>query len=361
MEYSLQELADRFGGEVHGDAGVRIRTLNGFDYARKGEITFLNKIRNQEQLEQCRASACIVPEGVTSRFLPLLQVPQVDLVAARIHNFLLAREFQAAGVHPSAVVEKDCIIPEDVSIGAQVYIGAGVKLGHRVSIGHGAVIEDDVVVGDDTCIHARVVVAHGCRIGSRVTLFHGAVIGSDGFGFATDENGNHVSKPQVGTVRIDDDVKIGACTCVDRAAFGMTWIKAGTRIDNLVQVAHNVVVGENSILVAHTGIAGSAVLGRNVVLGGMTAVKGHITLGDGVMAAAMSGIHNSQPAGAILGGIPACDIKKWKKNCGAVSRTPEMVKEVRRLRKEVDRLTELLNNNESNHERNQGHQYADRH
>ena len=169
-------------------------------------------------------------------------------------------------------------------------------------------------------------------------LYHGVVIGSDGFGFATDRMGCHHKKPQVGIVRIDDEVEIGANSCVDRAAFGVTWIKSGTRIDNLVMVGHNVVVGENSVLVAQVGIAGSTTLGRNVVIGAKTGIAGHLRISDQVMAAAMSGIHNDQPKGAILGGVPAIDVKKWGRSAAAYNRLPEMVKELRRLRKEVERL-----------------------
>jgi UDP-3-O-[3-hydroxymyristoyl] glucosamine N-acyltransferase len=189
-------------------------------------------------------------------------------------------------------------------------------------------------------------VADRCVIGRRVILHHGAVIGSDGFGFATDRMGVHYKKPQVGTVQIDDDVEIGANACVDRAAFGTTWIKSGARIDNLVMVGHNVVVGENSILVAQVGISGSTTLGRNVVLGGKVGVAGHLHLGDQVMAAAMSGIHSNLPNGAIVGGAPAFEAKSWSRATAAFSRLPDMVKEMRRLRKEVDRLSGLLESSE---------------
>jgi UDP-3-O-[3-hydroxymyristoyl] glucosamine N-acyltransferase len=204
------------------------------------------------------------------------------------------------------------------------------------------VIGSDTTIGDDTVIHANVTVAERCTIGRRVILHHGAVIGSDGFGFATDNRGNHYRKPQVGTVRLDDDVEIGANACVDRAAFGTTWVKSGVKIDNLVMVGHNVVIGENAILVAQAGIAGSTTLGRNVVLGAKAGVAGHLHLGDRVMAAAKSGIHNNQPAGAVVGGTPAIEAKAWARAAAAFSRLPELVKESRRLRREVDRLSALL-------------------
>jgi UDP-3-O-[3-hydroxymyristoyl] glucosamine N-acyltransferase len=228
----------------------------------------------------------------------VLVAEQPAVAAARIHAFLLAEPFQARGVHPSAVVGEGCTLPQAVTVGPLVCLGDRVVLGERVTIHPGAVIGSDTVIGDDTVIHANVTVADRCTIGRRVILHHGAVIGSDGFGFATDRMGVHYKKPQVGTVQIDDDVEIGANACVDRAAFGTTWIKSGARIDNLVMVGHNVVVGENSILVAQVGISGSTTLGRNVVLGGKVGVAGHLHLGDQVMAAAMSGIHSNLPNGA---------------------------------------------------------------
>jgi UDP-3-O-[3-hydroxymyristoyl] glucosamine N-acyltransferase len=342
QEYSIRQLAELVGAQVVGDGEVRIHALNGIEYAQPGEITFVLDKKQLPLLERCRASACIVPQGAEYGDLPLIVAEQPSVAAAQIHTALLHRPFTASGVHPSAVVGTDCTIPEAVSIGPLVCLGNKVVLGERVTIHPGVVIGDGVCIGDDTIIHANVTVAQGCTIGQRVILHHGVVIGSDGFGFATDRLGRHYTKPQVGTVRIDDDVEIGANSCVDRAAFGTTWIKSGVRIDNLVMVAHNVVVGENSILVAQVGIAGSTTLGRNVVLGAKAGVAGHLHLGDQVMAAAMSGIHNNQPKGSVVGGAPAFEVKSWGRATAAYSRLPEMVKEVRRLRKEMEQLQALI-------------------
>jgi UDP-3-O-[3-hydroxymyristoyl] glucosamine N-acyltransferase len=351
-ECTLRQLADLVGGRVEGDPQLIIHGLNGIEYAQAGEITFILDKKQGALLEQCQASACIVPASVDSLLIAAIVTDQPSVAAARIHTFFLTEPFQALGVHPSAVVGEDCVIPQEVTIGPLVCLGDRVVLGERVTLHPGAVIGSDTVIGDDTVIHANVTLASGCTIGQRVILHHGAVIGSDGFGFATDRMGMHHKKPQVGTVRIDDDVEIGANACVDRAAFGVTWIKSGVRIDNLVMVGHNVVVGENSILVAQAGIAGSTTLGRNVVLGAKVGVAGHLHLGDQVMAAAMSGIHNNQPRGAIVGGAPAFEAKSWGRATAAFSRLPEMHKELRRLRKEVDRLSALLQSTEQQQENN---------
>ena len=341
-EQTLQQLADLVGGRVVGDPQLVVRGLNGIEQAGSGEITFLLDAKQLPLAEGCRASACIVPTNCGPLSIPTIVSDQPAVAAARIHARLLARPFAASGVHASAVIGSDCVIPAQASIGPLVCLGDRVVLGERVTIHPGAVIGSDTTIGDDSVLHANVTVAERCTIGSRVILHHGAVIGSDGFGFATDNRGVHHRKPQVGTVRLDDDVEIGANSCVDRAAFGTTWVKSGAKIDNLVMIGHNVVIGENAILVAQAGIAGSTTLGRNVVLGAKAGVAGHLHLGDRVMAAAKSGIHNDQPAGAIVGGTPAIEAKAWGRAAAAFSRLPELVKESRRLRREVDRLTALL-------------------
>ena len=340
---TLGELAALVNGKIIGDNQLRVTSLNSLELAEPGQLSFINTIKLADKLAASKASACIVPTDFSEAEVPLLQVDDVDLASARIHNYLLEKEFQATGIHDRAVIGADCSISDQVSIAALASIGDRVHIGDRVKIESGAVIGDDVQIGDDCVLHANSVVACGCTLGKRVVLHHGAVIGSDGFGFATDlQTGIHVSKPQVGTVQLDDDVQIGANSCVDRAAFGTTHIQSGVRIDNQVMVGHNCVVGENSILVGQSGMAGSSTLGRNVVLAARAAVGGHIHLDDGVMVAALSGVHNNQKKGAVVGGVPAVDVKKWGRAAAAFTRLPDMIREVKRLRKELDRLTSEL-------------------
>ncbi len=340
---TLGELAALVNGKVIGNSLLRVTSLNSLDLAESGQLTFINSIKLADKLIGSKASASIVPSNYLEADIPLLQVENVDLASARIHNYLLEEEFQATGIHDRAVIGADCSISEQVSIAALAGIGDRVHIGDRVKIASGVVIGDDVRIGDDCVLHANSVVAYGCTLGKRVTLHHGAMIGSDGFGFATDpKTGIHVSKPQVGTVQLDDDIQIGANSCVDRAAFGTTHVKSGVRIDNQVMVGHNCVIGENSILVGQSGMAGSATLGRNVIVAARAAVGGHIHLDDGVMVAALSGVHNDQKKGAVVGGIPAVDIKKWGRAAAAFTRLPDMLREVKRLRKELDRLISEL-------------------
>lgn len=298
---TLGELAAYVHGNVIGDDQISLTTVNSLSLAEPGQLTFINNVKLADKLAESKASACIVPKDFSEADIPLLQVENVDLASARIHNYLLEEAFQATGIHDRAVIGADCSISEQVSIGALVSIGNRVQIGERVKIAPGVVIGDDVQIGDGCVLHANAVVAYGCTLGKRVVLHHGAMIGSDGFGFATDpQTGIHVSKPQVGTVRLDDDVQIGANSCVDRAAFGITHIKSQVRIDNQVMVGHNCVIGENSILVGQSGVAGSSTLGRNVILAARAAVGGHIHLDDGVMVAALAGVHNDQKKALLL-------------------------------------------------------------
>ncbi len=343
--FTLQHLSKLVCGVVIGDGSKQISGLNSLELAKEGDISFVNDKRFLPELAVSGCGAVIVAEEVTDCSKPQIVVANPDLAAAIIHNYILAEPFRAEGVHDSAVVGDDCSIPEEVSIGANAVIGNRVKLGQRVVLAAGVVIEDEVEIGDDTVVHANATIARGCIIGSRVVIYHGAVIGSDGFGFATDFNsGKHVSKPQVGIVKIDDDVHIGANSCVDRAAFGVTHIKSGVRIDNQVMVAHNVVVGDNSVLVGQAGIAGSTVLGRSVMLGSRAAVSGYLHLGDGVKVAALGGVHHDLAAGSVVGGVPAIDIKQWGKAAAAYSRLPEMRRELRRLRKEFNQIRKNMSN-----------------
>ncbi len=351
QSYTLHELARIVSGRLIGDGNTPITGFNAIDRAGVGELTFITNRKLAGTLADSRASGCIVPQELEELSMPQIVVDDPDLAAAILHNFLLERPFAAGGIHQRAVIGNDCTIPAEVTIGPLVCLGDRVRIGERVTLHPGVVVGDDVEIGEDCVLHANAVVAHGCSLGRRVILHHGAVIGSDGFGFATDrKTGRHVSKPQVGTVRLDDDVQVGANSCIDRAAFGTTRIKSGVRIDNQVMIGHNVEVGENSILVAQTGIAGSTVLGRNVVLGARAGVSGHLHLDDGVMVAAMGGVHNNQPKGAVIGGVPAIDVKTWGRAAAAYKRLPEMVKEIRRLHRELDSVRAQLQEEKKNKE-----------
>ncbi len=334
----IDQLAELVDGEIIGDGSLEIQRLESIEAAQEGDITFLVKPKSIDLLEQTNATAAIVPLEIKKSGKPIIRVRNPYLASAIIHNYLLEKPFVSQGIHSTVIVGSECKISEEISIGPYVVIGNCVNLGKRVTIGPGVYIGDNVTIGDDTEIKANVTIEYESTIGNRVTIHPGTVIGSDGYGYAPDEKGCHIKRPQVGTVRIDDDVEIGANCCVDRATFGLTWIKSGTKIDNLVQIAHNVVVGENCLMVSQSAASGSTIFGRNVVMGGQAATKGHVSLGVGVMVAARGGVTRDLPAGGLFGGYPAIPIKQWTKAATAFSKVPELRKEVRKLRNEIEEL-----------------------
>lgn len=335
---TLAELAAMVQGELQGDPGILIHGLADIDSAGDGEIAFLIKPGRGLPEQAIKAAALILPHSATALSPNVIRVKDPGLAAAIIHQYFCRQPFKAEGVSAQAHIGAACNIPAQVSIGPMAVLGTGVILGERVVIKPGVVLGDHVVIGDDSVLHANVTVADHCRIGARVIIHSGTVIGADGFGYATDAQGRHLKRPHVGVVQVDDDVEIGANVCVDRATFGRTWIRRGAKIDNLVQIGHNVTVGEDSIIVAQSGIAGSATLGRGVILGGQAAVNGHISLGDYVKAAARSGIHNNLEAGAVVAGMPAIPHRKWLRGSAILEKLPELVSDIRELKKKVAML-----------------------
>ena len=335
---TLAELAALVGGEVVGDSTLAIKALAPLETVGEGEITFAVKATGPEDLHGIKATAVIVPRSVEEGSLPLLRVDDPNLASVVIQNFLLEEAFCAGGIHPTAHTGEGCQLSQEISIGPKAVLGDRVILGREVVIGPGTVLGDDVVIGDKTVIGANVSIVQGCTVGKRGLIHPGVVIGSDGYGFAADSQGCHIKRPQLGVVTIGDDVEIGANSCIDRATFGITRIHSGVKIDNLVHVAHNVDVGENSLLVAQCGIAGSTTLGRNVIVGGAVAIKDHLHIGDRVMIAPKSGVHNSQPEGVVLCGIPAIPIKPWIKATTVFTRLPEMYRDIKKLKKQLSDL-----------------------
>lgn len=337
---SLEVLAKLAEGEVSGNTETEITGFAPLETAGSGDISFLVKAGEVDKLADFKGSAVIVPMAIEEAAVPVVRVQNPYLAAAKIHSLLLQRPFVAKGVHERAWVGSDTEIPKEITVAPLVFIGERVVLGERVRIEAGAVIGDDVQIGADTVVKANVTIGERCIVGSRVIIHSGTVIGSDGYGYATDKRGFHTKRPQVGIVQVDDDVEIGANACIDRAAYGVTHIKSGSKIDNLVQIAHNVELGENCLIVSQVGISGSTTLGRNVVLGGQVGVTGHITLEDGVMVAAQSGVHNNQKAGVTVGGSPALPMKTYVRAAIQHGKLPQMARDLRKLKKEIAELKE---------------------
>lgn len=339
-EFILEDLAHLVNGDIIGNKRLIIKGFGPLDSAGPDDLSFLAKAAKNELIGKTSAGAVIVPLEITASDKPLIRVTNPYLASAIIQNHMLEEPFEGTGIHQSANVGAGCTIPQQVSIAAHAVIGDNVVLGERVTIEPCAVIGDNVLIGDDCLINANVSIGSGCELGARVIIHSGTVIGSDGYGYAANEWGQHIKRPQTGIVRIGDDVEIGSNCCVDRATFGVTWIKSGTKIDNLVQVAHNVVVGENCLLVAQVGIAGSVTLGRNVVFGGGAGAAGHQNIGDGTMVAGRSAVHGDKPAGSMLAGTPAIPAKTWFKAGALFGKIPEIVRDIRRMKKEISLLKE---------------------
>jgi len=339
-EIAVQKLAEMVNGSVDGDVGRLITGFAPIDSAGPADITFLASLKKAELLESCQAGVVIVPNkgDIDAKGQTIIKVRDPYLAVAIIHSYFVREPFVATGVHPRAYVGDQCSLGHEISIGPLACVGNRVEIGERVCIESGAVIGDDVKIGDDTTIKANVTIYKECIIGRRVVIHSGTVIGSDGYGYSVNERGEHIKRPQVGIVQIDDDVEIGANTCVDRAAYGVTRIKSGTKIDNLVQVAHNVVVGENCLLVSQVGISGSTTLGRNVVMGGQSATTGHITLGDQTMVAARGAVTGNTEKGAVMGGTPAIPMKQWAKSIAVFNKLPELQTKVRHNAKSIEKM-----------------------
>jgi len=336
---TVEKLAELVGGEVVGDGSTVIAGFAPLDQAASADISFLVKAKEADQLSTTGAGAVLVPKGIQCEVdIALIEVKDPYLASAHVHNYFLDTPFVAKGVHDRAVVGDKCTLGQEVTIGALVVIGDSVTIGERVTIEPGAIIGDDVTIGDDSTISSNVTIYKGCRIGNRVSIHSGTVIGSDGYGYAANERGEHIKRPQVGIVRIGDDVEIGSNSCIDRAAYGETWIKSGCKIDNLVQIAHNVVIGENSLIVSQVGISGSTTLGRNVVMGGQSATTGHIHIGDQVMIAARGAAHTNLEKGSVVGGTPAIPIRQWAKSCAVFNKLPELQKQVKNNRKAIEAM-----------------------
>ena len=341
MKRSLRELADLVDGEVIGDERIIITGINNVEQAKEGEITFISNPKYIPMVDTTHASALIVPRDFRESEKPLLYAENPYLAYAKITSMFHEKKHQGSGVDGNAVIGKNVDIGRDVSIYPFVYVGDNVKIEDRVSLYPGVYIGDDTNIGEDTIIYANVSIREGCKIGKRVIIHCGTVIGSDGFGFARDGKRYH-KIPQIGTVQIDDDVEIGANNTIDRAALGKTWIKRGVKTDNLVQVGHNVVVGEDTVLVALVGISGSAEIGGNVVLAGQVGVGGHLKIGDNVTIGAKSGVTKDIAPNQMVSGFPPVPHKEWLKSQISFTKLPKMRKTIKGLESRLEKIEEKI-------------------
>jgi len=342
---SLRKLADLVGGELRGDPDLEILQVAPIDQAQSGDITFVANPKYLVKLEKCQASALIIAPGVNPlENINLLVCDNPYLAFAKILTYLQSSEREVKGVMAGAHVAESADIDSLATVHPGCVVGERVKVGAGTTLYPGVVIYNDVTIGKDCLLHAKSVVREGCRLHDRVILQPAAVIGSDGFGFAPDGE-SYYKIPQVGIVVLEDDVEIGSSSCIDRAALGETRICRGTKLDNLVQVGHNVKVGENSILVSQTGIAGSTIIGKHCTFGGQSATSGHLTVGDNVIIGARGAAANDVAANQILSGAPLMPHKQWLRSTMVFPKLPEMRKDLQKMKRRLEQLESMLKEN----------------
>jgi UDP-3-O-[3-hydroxymyristoyl] glucosamine N-acyltransferase len=334
-----REIAEFLGGELHGDGEIEIVSISDITKAGTGDIAFLS---NAENATDSEASCVIVPRGTGHVHYPCgVVVDDPKLAFARIAAILHPPKIRPKELHPSAVIAETAKLAENVFVGAFVCVGENASIGDGSQLRAGAKVGDNVSVGERCIIHPNVFIEDGCTIGNDVILHSAVVIGAEGFGYVADDVGEHVKFPQIGTVVIEDNVEIGANSCVDRGALGETRIGYGTKIDNLVQIAHNVQIGKNCIIVALSGISGSSVLEDNVVLAGQVGIADHVVLKSGVVIAAKSAVFpNKVISEGTWGGIPAQPLKKYKESIVSL-------RGLGRMREEILALKRTIKSNES--------------
>jgi UDP-3-O-[3-hydroxymyristoyl] glucosamine N-acyltransferase len=332
---TLQEIAKLCGGELRGDPALNISGAASLSEAVPGEISFYADPRYMARLKKTRASAIFVSSDFSEKTdAAQIRVPNPSKAFEQLVLKIAPKSIAfAPGMHPSAVVDPSAKLGKDVSIQPHAVIEANVSIGDKTVIGAGAYVGHESVIGDSCLIYPNVTIRERTRIGSRVIIHGGAVIGADGFGFELVE-GRYHKIPQIGIVQIDNDVEIGANTTIDRARFGRTWIQEGVKIDNLVQIAHNVIVGKNSVIAAQTGISGSTKLGEKVMIAGQVGVIGHLTIEDNTIIAAQSGISKDLPGGAWFGS-PAVPLPDAKRQIAWIHRLGKLFERVKTLEKKL--------------------------
>lgn len=331
----LRELAEKLGLELHGDGDVELRGAGPLDGAGPSDLAFVRSEVWAKLLGTTRAAAVIVPPGVAPGGLPALVSPNPGLDFARAVALLLPPLRPAAGIHTSASVDPTAEVDPTASVGPLCSVGAGAHIGPRSVLHAGVHVYPEVRIGADCTIHAGCVVRERSELGDRVSLQPGVSLGGDGFGYAIDASGRPQKIPQVGRVVVEDDVEIGANTTVDRATLGETRIRRGAKLDNLVMIAHNCDVGEESVIVAQAGVAGSTTLGRGTLMMAQAGIAGHVKIGERAFLAARAGVHRDVEAGARVYGAPVMEERRWHRVMSALTRLPEALRRLRTVEKRL--------------------------
>ncbi len=331
----LSEIASKLGCRLIGESEVEIHRVAGIDEAETGDLTFVANRKYVGHIKTTRASAIILADDLPTVSIPSLRTHNPYLAFARALEFFYTPPAPPPGIHSTAVVAGDATIGPNPSIGPYAVVGSGCHLGANVTLHPHVVLYCGVIVGDGCILHSNATVREFCVLGDRVIIQNGAVVGSDGFGFAQREDGTYFKICQTGRVIIEDNVEVGANTTVDRAAVGDTIIKRGAKLDNLVQIGHGSQVGENSVLAAQVGLAGSTKLGKNVRAGGQAGFAGHLEVGDNAVLTAQSATSHDVPPGAVISGSPGIDNSTWLRAVTVFGKLPSLVRRIRDLEKEV--------------------------
>ncbi|RJQ50280.1 MAG: UDP-3-O-(3-hydroxymyristoyl)glucosamine N-acyltransferase [Nitrospiraceae bacterium] len=332
----LKDLAELTGGRILGNPDVEVTGAAGIEDAKEGDITFLADRKHLLSVSSSKASVIIAADEIKTAPATLLITANPYLTFAKALEILYARPAVSPGISDKAITGSDVSFGNDVTIYPQVYIGSRAVIGSRVTLYPGVYIGENSSIGDDSMIYPNVTIRENVRIGKKVIIHSGTVLGSDGFGYIQNK-GTHYKIPQVGGVIIEDNVEIGANVTIDRATTGNTVIGAGTKIDNLAQIAHNVRIGKNCIIVAQVGIGGSTEIGDGVVLAGQVGVKDHVKIGNGAIAAAQSGVVTDIPDGQVYSGMPAIPHRAWLRAQSIFSKLPEYIKRLQEVERKIEK------------------------
>ena len=332
MLFTAGDIAERLGGTVLGDRTMPLTGFQAADRARAGDLTFAENRTFFERAEQSSASAIIIDKSFISERKVLIRVSSARLAFAKVVPLFYPEPGPPTGIHPSAIISDKAEVHPEACIGAHVIIGEGTTIGARTVLHGNNYVDENCVIGEDCAIFHNVSLYPRTELGNRVRIHAGTIVGSDGFGYVQ-EDGKHLKVPQIGNVVIDDDVEIGANVTIDRGALGPTHIGAGTKVDNLVQIAHNVSTGENCLIVAQAGVAGSTKLGKSVTLAGQVGLAGHLRIGHNVTIAAQSGVMRDINDGEKWFGTPAQPDKKMKRQLLALKKLPDLLRRYNRFEK----------------------------
>ncbi|MEW6194442.1 MAG: UDP-3-O-(3-hydroxymyristoyl)glucosamine N-acyltransferase [Bacteroidota bacterium] len=344
MKLTLKEAADLVGGVVIGNPDLTVLNIAKIDEATSNDLTFLYLPAYEKFLETTKAAAVLIkPEFKKTRSdISYIEVQNPNVALQKIIITYLKPEISISGIDQSASVDKSVNLGKNVAVGKNVVISSGCVIGDNSVILHNTVLMENVKVGSGSLFYPNVSVRENCEIGDNVIIHSNSVVGSDGFGYIQNEKGEHIKVPQIGNVIIEDDVEIGSNVSIDRATFGSTRIKKGVKIDNLVQIAHNVVIGDNSLIISQSGISGSTKIGKNCILAGQVGVVGHIELGDGVIITAQSGVSKSIDKAGQYRGSPADALTKTLRLEAHIKNLPSYVEKIKKLEEKIASLEQKI-------------------